>query len=74
MSQQILIEYCPKCRTQNAVSMGDPEDCTGPDFDGIECYKCGEKILFEYSTWEYCSDEPYFEKGEPLANFIREPK
>lgn len=71
MSEQLIIDYCPKCRTQNAMYAGDLDDCTGPVFDGYECYNCGNTVLYEHSEWDSFGDEPYYEKGKPLISFVR---
>lgn len=38
-------EYCPNCKTLNLVYLGDWNDCTCPDVEAAECYKCGHVFL-----------------------------
>ena len=33
--------YCPKCQAENFVDGGEVNDPSGPDPEGIKCWKCG---------------------------------
>ncbi len=47
MSETILKEWCPKCETVNFINLGDMEDMTVSEPDGVECHKCGHQWLFD---------------------------
>lgn len=34
--------YCPNCKTLNWVYLGDMDDCSAPDVEGIICRSCNE--------------------------------
>lgn len=35
--------HCPECKSCNWICEGDLNDCTAPDTEAIECWKCGHK-------------------------------
>ena len=47
---------CPKCSTKNWVSLGDLEDLTAQDVEGIECYKCNHKWIYDYESLDILID------------------
>lgn len=47
MPETIIKDYCPKCEVVNFLNMGDMEDLTVYEPDGIECHKCGHKWLLD---------------------------
>lgn len=61
---------CPKCTSNNLVELGDPEDLTKADYDGVECGKCGHKWIFPEVLEDDCwletneVDDVYLAKGE----------
>ncbi len=73
---QLWVELCSKCQTQNAVDLGDLNDCTGIDTMGMKCRKCefiirpdGWEDLREYEKPE---ELDFIDDGEPLTNWIIE--
>ena len=43
----IYKDRCPECNAANYYNNGDPDDLTISDMDGLICYNCGHKWLFE---------------------------
>lgn len=57
MPETIIKQRCPKCKTVNYFNMGDPEDMTAYEPDGIECYECGHQRLFDEDSREVVGSE-----------------
>lgn len=36
-----LVFSCAACGTRQTVCLGDLEDLTAPDVEGVQCYQCG---------------------------------
>lgn len=53
MAKMIIKDWCPECLTVNYVNNGDPQDCTGRDLDGIQCWNCKRIWLFDDDPPEY---------------------
>ncbi len=64
MPETIIKDYCPKCGRMNLLNMGDMEDLTAFEPDGIECHACGHEWLLGGNDNHPDMDEYCFEKGE----------
>lgn len=53
---------CNKCGRSNWVCDGDPNDCTGADVEGIECWHCHHKWSLNE---EFEDPHEYDEDEEP---------
>lgn len=58
---------CPKCKRNNWVCSGDPEDLTIQDPEIIICHNCDHKFLIDRYVVEYYYDEEQaFEEGNEV--------
>ena len=55
---------CPNCDAVNWVDNGDPQDMTGFDSEGYQCWKCKKHFTLEGEE----TDEDFL-PGDPLPNF-----
>lgn len=60
---------CTRCRTQNAVDTGDPEDCSAPVITGIKCRECGH--IIRPDLYEEIDELDYIITGKPLSYYAR---
>jgi hypothetical protein len=60
----IYAETCPRCSEKNYFSVGDPEDMTGVDVEGLECWSCLHIWLLDgLEDWTDV-DDANIEKGQ----------
>lgn len=43
--------FCPHCKTKNIVCLGNMDDCTAPDVEGVVCRQCKEAYLLGDDEW-----------------------
>ena len=64
MSQFFCREDCPECTKANYVCLGDIGDLSEPSCDGIECWNCKHKWLFEsLEDSDITVEQAYIEQG-----------
>ncbi len=64
MPETIIKDYCPKCEAVNFLNMGDMEDLTAFEPDGIECHACSHEWLLDPDSPLADITESCFEVGE----------
>ncbi len=65
----LWVENCNGCGLKIGVDLGDLQDVTGVDIDGMECPQCGIVVYQEGFDIRDCFGEPNVEVGEPLSYF-----
>lgn len=65
MIEHYLSDFCPKCGKKNFICLGDFDDISGVDADGIICWNCNVSWLLD-ATLEI--DDPYFTGGQEMLN------
>lgn len=58
--------FCPHCNAKNWLNHGDLSDCTIPDIEALQCWKCEQKsfldedefkLINHWKVFEACNDE-----------------
>lgn len=61
-------EHCPKCNKTNYYDVGDAEDITGVDVEGLRCWFCGTEWLTEGSEDFTTLENANIEDGREAVN------
>ena len=66
-------EYCPECHYKNWVNLGDLDDLTAQDVEGVECYKCKHKwVLGDGEALDTLIDYYFYNRKDEFSNMERE--
>ena len=67
VASAVYAETCPNCGSRNYFDIGDPEDMTGVDVEGLECWRCHHRWLLEPVYDLVTIDDANIEKGRKVV-------